>query len=570
MVENKTPKQVTSLVATLLYGIPALWSSFSFFISPANAQTDSEELLPELFEESLESSSEPPSEIFEQLLESGEVQTQVSIAALDYWSNNRALRPAPSPLPTLIPPPLADDNLDDSPGNRPARAKIPGSTLSEDLLWTQYRLSPGDAILLRIEPPFENLSFQGSIGPQGNIIIPLLGAIDLTGYTPEEAAARVQRDLNRFLVNPIVSLTLLSQSPILVTVTGAVTRPGFYLLGVAADDTLTVDDALLVAGGATLESDLREIRVQRALPGGRVLERIVDLYTPLATGAPIPSLLLQEGDVVVVPQRSLEFDGEYDIELVNNSIITAPPQRALQITIVGEVARPGFYPIAPVPPPNLSQVLLTAGGTKVTANLRNVIVRRTLPDNSVIEEEFDLFTPLLEGLPLPEVRLEDGDVAIVPKLDITDREEYDRQLAARSTLAQQQIRVRVLSYASTGRRGGQGGSFRVLTLPNTSTLVDALQGVPLGQADLDDVALIRFDEQLGRAVTQEFDAEAAIKGDISQNITLQDNDVIVVDRNLIASIGNFLNTFTQPFRDVLGFLLFFDQLENSAENLFGP
>ena len=51
---------------------------------------------------------------------------------------------------------------------------------------------------------------------------------------------------------------------------------------------------------------------------------------------------------------------------------------------------------------------------------------------------------------------------------------------------------------------------------------------------------------------------------------LQDSDVIVIGRNLIGRITYALNTFTQPFRDVLGFTLFFRELGNSATNLFGP
>jgi polysaccharide export outer membrane protein len=35
-------------------------------------------------------------------------------------------------------------------------------------------------------------------------------------------------------------------------------------------------------------------------------------------------------------------------------------------------------------------------------------------------------------------------------------------------------------------------------------------------------------------------------------------------------LSYFLNSFTQPFRDILGFLLFFREISNSAEELFGP
>jgi polysaccharide export outer membrane protein len=51
---------------------------------------------------------------------------------------------------------------------------------------------------------------------------------------------------------------------------------------------------------------------------------------------------------------------------------------------------------------------------------------------------------------------------------------------------------------------------------------------------------------------------------------LQDEDVIVIDRNFSANLSYFLNSFTQPFRDILGFLLFFREISNSAEELFGP
>ena len=81
---------------------------------------------------------------------------------------------------------------------------------------------------------------------------------------------------------------------------------------------------------------------------------------------------------------------------------------------------------------------------------------------------------------------------------------------------------------------------------------------------------MRFDPEQGKAITRTLDARKALAGDISQNVPLQENDVIVVGRNLVARITYALGTFTQPFRDVLGFLLFFDELQNSASSLFGP
>jgi len=89
-------------------------------------------------------------------------------------------------------------------------------------------------------------------------------------------------------------------------------------------------------------------------------------------------------------------------------------------------------------------------------------------------------------------------------------------------------------------------------------------------ADLRKIALIRFDEKQGRAINRSIDAKAALEGNVSQNPMLEDNDVIVIGRNLVERIGYVINSFTRPFRDSLGFILFFEQLRNGVKNLFGP
>lgn len=508
----------------LVGGIPLWWHLNGAFV--AVAQTPAVE----------------ESSLLPQVLQSIELQQQITAAALKRRTV-RALTPPPPLSPPVAPKPTALDPR-----------------------WELYQLDAGDTIFVQVEPPFQELSFQSTLSPEGTIVVPLAGTLNLKDFSPNEAAGVIRVLLDRFVVEPSVSVTLLAQRPAQATITGEVLRPGFYPLPA----NTTPSSAILAAGGATLEADLRKVLVRRTLPNGTVLQRQIDLYTPLRQGISVPEFNLQDGDTIVVSQRQSDFDAEYDREFIDTLTLTAPPQAPLAITIVGEVARPGFYPVSPLPPPDVSQAILAAGGTRVTANLRQVRVRRTLIDGSTVEETVDLFTPLLEGTPLPDFRLEDGDVVLVPTLDIADRDEYDRQLAARSTLAQQQIRVRLLSYASGGGQGGSNGAFNTLNLPNTSTLLDALQGVPLGQADLDSVAVIRFDEELGRAITQEFDTKAAMRGDPTQNILLQDNDVIVVNRNTIAKVSYILNTVTQPFRDVLGFLLFFDRLQRSAENLFAP
>lgn len=249
---------------------------------------------------------------------------------------------------------------------------------------------------------------------------------------------------------------------------------------------------------------------------------------------------------------------------VVNPVVTVAlgVQRPVQVTILGEVTKPGFYPIGGQP--RVANALLVAGGATNRADLRAVQVRRTLIDGTVIEQRVDLFTPIANAGQMPDLRLEDGDAIVVPKLDVGIDQDYDRNLVARSTLAKQQITIRVLSYAGNGIGN--------VNLPNGSTFLDALTAISpsLQNARLKKIALVRFDAEQGKAITKELNGKKALMGDVSQNVPLQDNDVLVVGRNLVARITYALNTFTQPFRDVLGFLLFFREISDSATELFGP
>lgn len=307
----------------------------------------------------------------------------------------------------------------------------------------RYRLGSGDTILILVQR-FPELGFQGIINPEGTIVLPLLGTLRLEGLTLAEAQDLIRGSLDRFIIDPDVTLSLLAQRPV-------------------------------------------------------------------------------------------------------------------QVTVIGEIVRPGFYPLAST---RVSDALLAAGGSKASADLRSVLVRRTLVDGSVIEQAVDLYTPLIDGEPLPKLRLEDGDVVIIPALEQLADPAYDRDLVAISTVAKPTLTIRILSYAA-----GSGGT---LVLPAGSSFRDALNGIPLETARLGRIALIRYDPETGEAVKRELDGKQALLGDPQEDVALQDNDVIVIGRNLITNITVALNRFTQPFRDVLGFLLFFDSISESADELFRP
>lgn len=415
----------------------------------------------------------------------------------------------------------------------------------------RYRLGPGDVLFINVQR-FSDLNFQGAVSPEGAIVLPLAGTIVLEGLTVAEAQERIRLALDRYIVNPIVDLSLLSQRPVRVTVMGKVASPGYYPL-----PNPSIDDALRLAGGIQASADLRRVQVSRKLQDGRTISQSLDLYSPLISGISPPDLRLEDGDIISVPQLSVADVQGYDRALVSSSTLAS--QQPVQVTVVGEVARPGFYVLQTG---RVAEALLVAGGSLSSADLRQVEIRRTLSNGQMVAEAVDLYRPLAEGTTLPNLRLEEGNVVAVPKLLDVDVANYDRALIAKSTLAKPDIRVRLLSYAA--------GGATTLTLPSGSTFRDALNGVPLDTANLRSVALVRYDPDSGKALTQEISGKEALLGNPTADVPLRDNDVVVVGRNLVSRISYALNIFTQPFRDVLGFLLFFDSISDSASNLFRP
>ncbi len=228
------------------------------------------------------------------------------------------------------------------------------------------------------------------------------------------------------------------------------------------------------------------------------------------------------------------------------AVLSGP--RPVQLTVLGEVSRPGYYFFAPGI--TLNNVITGVGGSTPEADLRSIIIRRPLVDGTILEERVDLYSPLIEGSRLPSFRLQGGDTIIVSKLD-AGQKDYDRTLISKTNLAQPTIIVRVLVPTEP-----IGLAVRNITLPNGSTFLDAVAALPPSSPLLtnEEVTLLRFDPEQGKVVTQGLNPIKTVENlDVTQYVTLQNEDVIVVSRTLLGKVLSAFRVITQPIRDVLGF-----------------
>ena len=75
-----------------------------------------------------------------------------------------------------------------------------------------YRLGTGDTISVTVER-FPDLNFQSFINPEGNITVPLLGTVSLQGLTLAEAQEKIRVALDRFVIDPVIVLSLIGLRP---------------------------------------------------------------------------------------------------------------------------------------------------------------------------------------------------------------------------------------------------------------------------------------------------------------------------------------------------------------------
>lgn len=274
-----------------------------------------------------------------------------------------------------------------------------------------------------------------------------------------------------------------------------------------------------------------------------------------------------QGNVVVpilgrISLRGLtteEVENKISFELANRYLREPPQvlavlagQRPFNLTVIGEVARPGYYTVSDGIP--MSSLLTLAGGTTDKADIRSILIRRRLVDETIVEEQLDLYRPLIEGTAEPRIRLQPGDTVIVSSLEVGQDQDYDRFFISRTNVPQPLIRVRVVAPT-----GAAGATLRNINIPNGSTFLDAVALLPefIPLVTSNEVTLMRFDPELGEVVSQSINVRQTLEGgDRAQNVPLREDDVIVVSRTLLGRILGGIRVITQPIRDIFGFTNF--------------
>jgi polysaccharide export outer membrane protein len=293
-----------------------------------------------------------------------------------------------------------------------------------------YRLGAGDQIEITV---FGYEEYTGSkvILPDGTITLPIVGAVLAAGQTPDQLAQDLTAQLQPYLVDPVVTVSLSTLRPVIVNVAGEVQRPGPVqlrsLTTVAAvnnsatsstslNGVPTISSALIEAVGITQNADIRQVTLRRTLPGEEESTITINLWDALWSENAPEDLILQDGDSILVPR--LTANDSIDRRLIARSSLSPSTVR---VRVVGEVTRPGEVQV----PPNssLSSAVAIAGGPTEDAKLSEVAFVR-LNEQGVVERQ----TVDLRNL-VDEYQVQEGDVIVVPQTGTSSVLEFIGRIA---------------------------------------------------------------------------------------------------------------------------------------------
>ncbi len=225
--------------------------------------------------------------------------------------------------------------------------------------------------------------------------------------------------------------------------------------------------------------------------------------------------------------------------IINVSLITPRP---LRIGITGEVSQPGSYTLVREGTqfPSLIQALEEAGGVTQSADLRQVLVTRSLGNGTQQTSAINLWEFLQTGDPQANVSLRDGDTVLVPTRADFDPDE-SLQLAAASFAADESrpLNIAVIGEvfrpgpytvtgtARTGEAGVPGGSGGASIPPTVTRAIQVAGGIKPA-ANIRAIQVYRRTRNgQEKSITVNL-WRLLLEGAITEDIVLQEGDTVYV------------------------------------------
>ena len=163
-----------------------------------------------------------------------------------------------------------------------------------------YVLKPSDVI--QVEVYQENdLDKSVRIEGDGTVALALIGKVKLAGMSVAEAQSLIIDLYNRdYLVDPQISVLVVSFAPRVIRVLGSVNSPG--VVEIPPDRDLTLTEAIAGVNGISRLGNPKSLKIKRVNGDRGALQMQVN-FSKIVTDPDVDDVVLQEGDTIWVPER---------------------------------------------------------------------------------------------------------------------------------------------------------------------------------------------------------------------------------------------------------------------------
>ncbi|PKN29414.1 MAG: polysaccharide biosynthesis protein [Deltaproteobacteria bacterium HGW-Deltaproteobacteria-21] len=333
----------------------------------------------------------------------------------------------------------------------------------------EYILGPGDTFTIQLWGKVE-ATHNVSVSKDGTITLPRVGALNVSGRSMEQCASLLLKKFREYYTDFQMDISMGSLRTVDLFVVGEAKTPGTYNVSSLS----TVITALYKAGGPSKKGSLRKISLLR---NGKTISEL-DLYDFLIGGKKTGDVRVQAGDTIHIP-------------------VLGPV-----VGVAGLVKRPAIYEMKGSQ--TIGDVIQLAGGVLSVGHIQNVVVERVQDHERRIIKSFSLAPSVATTNKDLGLNLEDGDVVKVYPVH---------------------EKIRQVVYLE-----GHVKYPREYELKPGMKLRDIIRSYEelLPEPYLHHAEIVRLMPPDLHAEIIQFDLEALLKGEESQNLPLQEMDRVIV------------------------------------------
>ena len=181
----------------------------------------------------------------------------------------------------------------------------------------EYRLGANDVISVEVFGQCPDYCvLNKTVPPTAKISYPLIrDGVFVGGKTVEEVAAEITKQLDEYIIDPKVSVTLEKAMSARYSVMGKVVTPGIRVM----DRKVSLYEAIAEAGGIDKDGERKKIAILRYDDKGNLARQDVDL-SEIEKGK-APMVFLNPGDQIIVPKKGFSLNASTIFDVLQKASI---------------------------------------------------------------------------------------------------------------------------------------------------------------------------------------------------------------------------------------------------------